>query len=83
MEVNNARFNEKADESQANAQKSDDHKKLIEYGIHELVADRLDEIYKSGKMVKHLIKYNHSFYVLVSLRNMSFNLEILFLRVHK
>lgn len=50
MDVNNtSRFNEKADESQVNAQlKSEDHKKLIEYGIHESVAARLDEIYKSG-----------------------------------
>jgi len=52
MEVNNARFDENADESPADAQKSDDHKKLLEYGIHESVADRLDEIYKSGKIVK-------------------------------
>lgn len=62
MEVNNARFNEKTDESRANAQKSDDHNKLIEYGIHELVADRLDEIYKSGKIVKHFLKIYHSSY---------------------
>jgi len=48
MEVNNIRFNENTDESQTNTQKSEDHKKLLEYGIHELVADRLDEIYKSG-----------------------------------
>lgn len=39
-----------ADGSQAGTQKSEDHKKLLEYGIHELVADRLDEIYKSGKI---------------------------------
>lgn len=52
MEVNNAKFDENADESPADAQKSDDHKKLLEYGIHESVADRLDEIYKSGKIVK-------------------------------
>lgn len=52
MEVNNARFNEKAEEINATAQKSEDHKKLLEYGIHESVADRLDEIYKSG--MKHL-----------------------------
>lgn len=50
MEVNNARFDENADEAPADAQKSDDHKKLLEYGIHESVADRLDEIYKSGKL---------------------------------
>lgn len=50
MEVNNARFDANADESPADAQKSDDHKKLLEYGIHESVADRLDEIYKSGKI---------------------------------
>lgn len=49
MEVNNTRFNENADESFADGQKSEDHKKLLEYGIDELVADRLDEIYKSGK----------------------------------
>lgn len=49
MEVNNARFNEKAEETNATVQKSEDHKKLLEYGIHESVADRLDEIYKSGK----------------------------------
>ncbi|XP_025205534.1 heterogeneous nuclear ribonucleoprotein Q-like [Melanaphis sacchari] len=50
MEVNNTRFDETTDESPADAQKSDDHKKLLEYGIHESVADRLDEIYKSGKL---------------------------------
>jgi len=49
MEVNNARFDENSDESPVDAQKSEDHKKLLEYGIHESVADRLDEIYKSGK----------------------------------
>lgn len=49
MEVNNTRFSEKAEDSTATVQKSEDHKKLLEYGIHELVADRLDEIYKSGK----------------------------------
>jgi len=48
MEVNNAKINENTDESQVTAQKSEDHKKLLEYGIPELVADRLDEIYKSG-----------------------------------
>ena len=50
MEVNNARFDENADESSTDAsQKSEDYKKLLEYGIHESVADRLEEIYKSGK----------------------------------
>lgn len=49
MEVKNARFDENADESPIDAQKSEDHKKLLDYGIHESVADRLDEIYKSGK----------------------------------
>lgn len=48
MEVNNTRTNENAVES--NVQKSEDHKKLLEYGIHELVADRLDDIYKSGEI---------------------------------
>lgn len=51
MEVK-TEIKENADESQTAAtQKSEDHKKLLEYGIHELVADRLDEIYKSGKIV--------------------------------
>jgi hypothetical protein len=50
MEVN-TEINKNADESQTTTQKSEDHKKLLEYGIHELVADRLDEIYKSGKIV--------------------------------
>lgn len=54
MEVNNARFNDNADESPADAQKSEDHKKLLEYGIHESVADRLDEIYTSGKALFRL-----------------------------
>jgi len=57
MEVNNARLDENADESPADAQKSEDHKKLLEYGIHESVADRLDEIYKSGKTVFRLHFY--------------------------
>lgn len=57
MEVNNARFNENADESPADAQKSEDHKKLLEYGIHESVADRLDEIYTSGKALFRLHFY--------------------------
>lgn len=48
MEVNNTRTKENAVES--NVEKSEDHKKLLEYGIHELVADRLDDIYKSGKI---------------------------------
>lgn len=51
MEVNNTRFNEIAAESQDDAHKSEDHQKLLEYGINESVADRLDEIYKSGKIV--------------------------------
>lgn len=51
MEVK-TEIKENADELQTAAtQKSEDHKKLLEYGIHELVADRLDEIYKSGKIV--------------------------------
>lgn len=66
MEVNNCRFDENADESPADAQKSDDHKKLLEYGIHESVADRLDEIYKSGKIVK--IKFWISVVILLSKR---------------
>jgi len=67
MEVNAARFSENADETQAaaadatlGAQKSEDHKKLIEYGIHELVADRLDEIYNSGKNANIRDIYNFS-----------------------
>lgn len=53
MEVN-TRFNEtNVDEPKAESgqKKSDDHKKLLDYGIHELVADRLEEIYKSGKIL--------------------------------
>jgi len=49
MEVKNARFDENVDKLPADAQKSEDHKKLLDYGIHESVADRLDEIYRSGK----------------------------------
>jgi hypothetical protein len=56
MEVN-TRFDENTDESPADALKSDDHKKLLEYGIHESVADRLDEIYKSGKTMLRLHFY--------------------------
>lgn len=54
MEVNNARFDGNADKLPADAQKSEDHKKLLEYGIHESVADRLDEIYSSGKALFRL-----------------------------
>lgn len=55
MEVNTARFNENADESQAAVEKSEDHKKLLEYGINENVADRLDEIYASGEISLRII----------------------------
>lgn len=51
METNNAVVNATTNEAPADAQTSEDHKKLLEYGIHESVADRLDEIYKSGKPV--------------------------------
>lgn len=53
MEVSNTRINENAAESQADVLKSEDHQKLLEYGIHESVADRLDEIYKSGKIMTY------------------------------
>lgn len=56
MEVNNTRLNENAVES--NVPKSEDHKKLLEYGIHELVADRLDEIYNSGKIKRSSIGHS-------------------------
>jgi len=65
MEVNNARSDENADESPADAQKSEDHKKLLEYGIHESVADRLDEIYKSGKTVFRLHFYLLGFSIIL------------------
>lgn len=52
-----AGLNEDAGESKpaVAVSKSEDHKKLLEYGIHELVADRLDEIYTSGEIVILLV----------------------------
>ncbi|XP_050536868.1 heterogeneous nuclear ribonucleoprotein R isoform X2 [Daktulosphaira vitifoliae] len=53
MEVNKSGLNEKSEDQQRQSDddKTKDHKKLLDYGIHEMVADRLDEIYKSGKLV--------------------------------
>ncbi|XP_050428346.1 heterogeneous nuclear ribonucleoprotein R isoform X1 [Adelges cooleyi] len=50
MEVKSEKLNETTEQQPLSDKKSEDHKKLIEYGINELVADRLDEIYKSGKL---------------------------------